>query len=180
VRIRAAERRDLTVLAEIERAAGEAFRDVGMAIIADEDPFTDEELEPYVRDGRAWVSVDHSDRPLAYLVARVVDGNLHVDQVSVHPDHARQGIGRVLLAHAETEAASEGISALTLTTFADVPWNAPYYERCGFRVVDEAQLTPGLAAIRQAEDELWQGRWPRVCMRRDVRQTTYAPPVPGR
>ncbi len=37
-----------------------------------------------------------------------------------------------------------GLPALTLTTFAEVPWNAPYYEPCGFRRLAEAEITPGL------------------------------------
>jgi hypothetical protein len=49
-----------------------------------------------------------------------------------------------------------------------VPWSAPYYARCGFRVLDEAELTPGLRAIRHREAELGLDRWPRVCMRRDL------------
>ena len=57
---------------------------------------------------------------------------------------------------------------ITVTTFVVVPWNAPYHERCGFRVLAGADLTPGQSAIRQAEDELWHGRWPRVAMRRDI------------
>jgi hypothetical protein len=30
-------------------------------------------------------------------------------------------------------AQRHGLAALTLTTFTDVPWNMPYYERLGFR-----------------------------------------------
>jgi hypothetical protein len=63
---------------------------------------------------------------------------------------------------------AEGIAALTLTTFSQVPWNAPYYERCGFRCLDEAELTPGLRAIRRHEAEMGLDRWPRLCMRRDL------------
>jgi len=44
-----------------------------------------------------------------------------------------------------------GLPALTLTTFAYVPWNAPCYARCGFRVLDDAEITPGLRAIREQE-----------------------------
>jgi hypothetical protein len=53
-----------------------------------------------------------------------------------------------------------------------VPWNAPYYVRCGFRVLDDAEVTPGLRAIRRREAEMGLDRWPRVCMRRDI-------PAPG-
>jgi GNAT superfamily N-acetyltransferase len=106
--------------------------------------------------------VDSADRPVAYLVAEPVDGALHVEQVSVHPAHARSGIGRALL----DEVGAAG--PLTLTTFADVPWNAPYYARLGFRVLPESEWTPGLRAIRAREAAIGLDRWPRVCMRREV------------
>ena len=64
--------------------------------------------------------------------------------------------------------AATGVPALTLTTFTDVPWNAPYYVRCGFRILADAQLTPGLRAIRDREAAHGLDRWPRVCMRRDL------------
>ena len=89
-------------------------------------------------------------------------------QVSVHPDCAHRRLGRALLDHAADHASADGLAALTLTTFASVPWNAPYYRRCGFRVLDDAELTPGLRVIRQREAELGLDRWPRVCMRRDL------------
>ncbi|MFE7895823.1 GNAT family N-acetyltransferase [Streptomyces sp. NPDC057412] len=157
---------ELGALQEIERAAGEVFRGVGMAEIADDEPFPPAVLEAYRRAGRAWVGCDRADRPVAYLVAEPVDGWLHVEQVSVHPDAARRGVGRALLAYAGERAREEGLSGLTLTTFTQVPWNAPYYERLGFRVVPENRLTPGLRAIRAREAELGLDRWPRVCMRR--------------
>lgn len=94
MRIREVRREELTALQEIERAAGQCFRDLGMHDIADEDPPTLSDLMGYHRVGRAWVGVDHDDHPVAYLIADLVDGNIHVDQVSVHPEHARRGIGR--------------------------------------------------------------------------------------
>ena len=139
-----------------------------MAEIADDELPSLEELDEYRRAGRAWVAVDGADRPVAYLIADRVDGNLHVEQVSVDPAHARQGIGRALIEHLAGLARAEGVPALTLTTFTDVPWNAPYYERCGFRRLAEDELTPGLRAIREREAEHGLDRWPRTCMRRDL------------
>jgi hypothetical protein len=66
------------------------------------------------------------------------------------------------------DAAGRGVPALTLTTFRDVPWNAPYYARIGFRVLVEAELTQGLRGIRDAEAAHGLDRWPRVCMRREL------------
>ncbi|SDJ60073.1 GNAT family N-acetyltransferase [Streptomyces indicus] len=169
MRIRPAAAADLPRLQEIERAAGEPFRALGMAAIAEDEPPALEVLEEFRAAGRAWVAVpEESDQPVAYLIAEPVDGALHVEQVSVHPSAARRGVGRALLDHAAGYARASGCGALTLTTFAEVPWNAPYYRRLGFRVLDEAGLGPGLRKIRAYEGELGLDRWPRVCMRRPV------------
>jgi GNAT superfamily N-acetyltransferase len=162
-------------LAEIERAAGACFRDVGMAEIAADEPPSAAELAPFLRADGAWVAVDATDNPVGYLVAAPVDDALHVEQVSVHPTHARHGVGRRLLAHAAAVAAERGLAAVTLTTFVEVPWNAPYYLRCGFRPLADGELTAGLRVIRAREAVHGLDRWPRVCMRRDLRPT-----APGR
>ena len=166
--IRSARVDDLPVLGDIERAAGAAFRDLGMAAVADADPLTMSELTRFQVDGRAWVGADEADVPVAYLLVEVVDGNGHVDQVSVHPDHARQGLGRRLLDAADRWAVRCGLSALTLTTYADVPWNAPYYARLGFAIVAEVDLSEGLRRIRQREEASGLAAWPRVVVRRPV------------
>lgn len=179
MRIRSARRSDLRLLQDIERAAGEPFRTLGMTSVADDDPPPLDLLENYRRAGRCWVATDPlsttGDRPLAYVIADPVDGALHIEQISVDPAAARRGIGRALIGHLAGLAPGQGLTALTLTTFSDVPWNAPYYARIGFRVLAEAELTDGLRAIRGEEAQHGLDRWPRVCMRRDLLPT--GPPV---
>jgi ribosomal protein S18 acetylase RimI-like enzyme len=166
--IRPARRGDLAALCDLERAAGQRFRAVGMADVADDDPPSIAELAAYQHDGRAWVTTDRADNVVAYLLLTVVDGNAHVDQLSVHPAYARRGLGRALLDTAVVWAAQRGLAALTLTTFANVPWNAPYYQRLGFDVVDDDQMSTGLLRIREHEAALGLARWPRVTMRRPI------------
>lgn len=168
MRIREVRIDELPLLQDIERAAGLCFRDIGMPEIADDEPLPLDELTRYQRAGTAWVAVDEADAPVAYLIAEHVDGNLHVEQVSVHPDSARRGIGRSLLEHLAERAETHGVPALTLTTFTDVPWNAPYYARCGFQPLDDDLLGPGLKEIRAREADHGLDRWPRVVMRRAV------------
>lgn len=158
--IRLAREDDLPRLREVERAAGRAFAALGMIEIAEDEPPSLETLRAYVRARQAWV---HGDPAVAYLLAEPVDGELHIEQVSVHPDHAGRRIGRDLIAYVAGLAGT----AVTLTTFADVPWNAPYYERLGFRRLAEAELTEGLRRIRRREAEHGLERWPRVTMRYD-------------
>lgn len=166
--IRLARPDDLPALIDIEREAGSLFRALDMAAIADDDPGSEAELAVYQSDGRAWVSVDDADRPVAYLVAEVVDGHAHVEQVSVRPSHARRGLGSALIETLAEWAAARGLPALTLTTFAAVPWNAPYYERLRFRVLADAEIGAGLRAIRRAEAARGLDAWPRVAMVRPL------------
>ncbi|MFF3544407.1 GNAT family N-acetyltransferase [Streptomyces platensis] len=161
---------ELPALRAIERAAGEPFRALGMAAVADDEPPSIEQLTEFQRAGRALAAYEKAGpgegrrRPVGYLLWEPVDGCTHVEQVSVHPDYAHRGIGRALIDRARGDG---GRVALTLTTFTEVPWNAPYYARIGFRVLPEAELTPGLRAIRAHEAALGLDRWPRVAMRRE-------------
>lgn len=168
MRIRAVRADELALLQDIERSAGECFRSVGMPEIAGDEPPPLPELARYQQAGLAWVAVDEADRPLAYLIAEHVDGNLHIEQVSVHAAAARRGIGRALIGHLADFAADAGAPALTLTTFAEVAWNAPYYERCGFRRLAAEAVGPDLRAIRVQEAARGYDRWPRVCMIRPL------------
>ncbi|NAZ83575.1 GNAT family N-acetyltransferase, partial [Kineococcus sp. R8] len=105
-------------------------------------------------------------RAAGYLLLDVVDGAGHVEQVSVHPAHGRRGLGRALLASAATWALGHGLGALTLTTYADVPWNAPLYSRLGFRILRPHEQGPQLRALRRHEADSGLDAWPRVAMRR--------------
>ncbi|MGP3988310.1 GNAT family N-acetyltransferase [Streptomyces sp. 3N207] len=167
--IRAGTARELGRLQEIERAAGRWFRDLGMDEIADDEPPSTECLREFAEAGGLWVATDATDGPpVAYVLTEPVDGCLHIEQLSVHPDRARRGIGRALLDHLTARAAADRMPALTLTTFTDVPWNAPYYARLGFRTLAAHELGPELREIRVRETKAGLDRWPRVCMRREV------------
>ncbi|MEJ5946963.1 GNAT family N-acetyltransferase [Pseudokineococcus basanitobsidens] len=170
--VRTARHEDLTAIQGVEVAAGALFATVGMDAIAEDDPPSLEELADYQRNGRAWVSVDDRDVPVGYLLIDVVDGNAHVEQVTVHPAHARRGRGRELLDVAEAWAAASGRTALTLTTFADVEWNAPYYRRLGFRDMTPDEVGDELRAVRVREAAHGLDAWPRVSMVRPVRATS--------
>jgi GNAT superfamily N-acetyltransferase len=166
--IRAATRDDIARLQAIEVAAGAAFVDVGMPDIAGDDPLATEVLAAYVDAARAWVATDADDDAVAYVVVDLVDGHAHVEQVSVHPDAARQGLGRRLLDHVAAWAAERGMSAVTLTTFRDVPWNAPYYARCGYRILRDDERGPELVALMQHEADAGLDPAQRVAMLREV------------
>lgn len=153
---------DIPALGGIERAAGEMFREVGMPEIADDDPLPEDELAAGVAAGRLWVAVDGG--PIAYLLAMRLGAGAHIEQVTVAPSHARRGIGARLVAACVAWAEACGADAVTLTTFRDVPWNGPYYERLGFRVVPDEAVGEEIRALVEAERRAGLHRWPRVVM----------------
>ncbi|WP_082403799.1 GNAT family N-acetyltransferase [Saccharothrix sp. NRRL B-16348] len=157
---------ELPLLPPIERASGEPFREFGMPEIADDDPMPLSTLAHL----HVWVAAD--PHPIAWAAVEEVDGAAHVEQLCVHPDHSRRGIGAALLDHVERWAATRGLAALTLTTFRDIPWNGPYYRRLGFH--DVADLTPGLAAVVAAETARGLDPATRVCLRRPLRNGVRA------
>ncbi|MDZ8276201.1 GNAT family N-acetyltransferase [Microbacterium aquimaris] len=108
--------------------------------------------------------------------AQVVEAEAlcHLEQMSVRGSAARRGIGTALLEAALETAASRGHTEMTLRTFVEPPFNAPFYARHGF-----VERTPGrsgpLAEILHAERDL-DRLGPRVVMGVALR----APRVPVR
>jgi GNAT superfamily N-acetyltransferase len=114
------------------------------------------------------VAVDERDAALGFVRLEMLDGDPHVEQVSVHSDCAGRGIGAALLAAAEQLARARGHRRMTLTTFRDVPWNGPYYTRLGWSTLRAADLPPELAATRQHERDLGLDEWPRQAMAKNL------------
>jgi GNAT superfamily N-acetyltransferase len=163
--IRSARPDDLAMLPVIEHAAAVHFRTTPYAYLADDDPVSAgvDLAQEYV-----WVAVDPDDHPIAFAIVHLLDESVHLHELDVHPDYARQGLGRRLITTVADWARARGARALTLTTFADVPWNGPYYARLGFRTLDLATLSPGLQAVRQSEAEAGLPTAYRICMQLDL------------
>ena len=132
---------------------------------------TIEQLAAYAEQARSWVVsiVDHGvERVVGYVVVDLVDGQVHVEQISIDPGAQGRGLGRALLDRVDEFARGRGCTAVTLTTFTDVPWNAPLYEHLGFRTLDTDQIGPELAALVEAEAAHGLDPDQRVVMRREV------------
>jgi GNAT superfamily N-acetyltransferase len=153
---------------EIEIAAGRLFAEIGMHDVAEDGAHETEVLAGYVAGGRAWVA-ERDDTVCAYALADVLDGAAHLEQVTVHPDYGRQGIGGRLIEAVADWARGQGFGTLTLLTFRDVAWNGPYYRRLGFVDLVDSELGPELAALRAHEAELGLNVSIRGAMRRALR-----------
>ena len=152
--IRLATSADAELMPDVERSSGEAFRQLSdLAWIADDEVTSAERHAALIQQGTVWVAVDQDGLVLGFLSAEIRRDALHIWQMSVRSDQQRKGIGKQLIAAAETCARDKKLSALTLTTFLSVPWNAPFYESCGFARVDPGShgvLSTTLRAEEQA------------------------------
>ena len=163
--ISAARPDDLPLLATVELAAARLLRGHAPESVLAETT-SQEELEDAQRRGHLWVALAE-DVPVGFAHVKVLEpGVAHLDELDVHPDHGRRGLGKRLVTAVCEWAASAGYQSVTLATFRDVPWNMPFYARLEFEVIPSNELTPALLAV--VRDEARRGLDParRVMMRR--------------
>ena len=165
--IRAAVRADAPLMRQVEIVSGQRFREVGLDAIADHEPPPAAVFEAYAASGRAWVAVAPGSDVVGFVIFDIVDGAAHIEQVSVVPTHQGKGVGRALIELVRRWAVENGLPALSLTTFNDVPWNRPLYEHLGFRVLAAEEIGPGLRAVMATEAAHGLDPASRVAMRKD-------------
>ena len=116
---------ELTLLPALEAAADTVFEPLGIAPLPG--PGTPEEF------ARALVVLVAGDPPVGLCR---IDGigatKAHLEQLSVHPNHAGRGIGRALLRAGCDWAKAHDFDEITLATYRDVSWNGPFYASEGF------------------------------------------------
>ena len=151
----------------IERQASQRFQGTPEAWIAADPPAPAALLADRRDAGGLWVATLEGDRPVAAIRFRPLDDNLYIEQLDVLPAHAGRRLGAALLDRAEILAREAGLGALLLSTFRDVPWNAPWYRRIGFEVIEV--LPSSLESIRRDHIARGLDESRRVFMRRRVR-----------
>jgi GNAT superfamily N-acetyltransferase len=157
------------LLPAIERSAGTLFAGLPkLSHLADGPVIALAEHRWFLEDGWTWVAEDPAGTIAGFLCAERLAGNLHVSELSVHRTAQGQGLGRALLEAAIDHARQAGAPAVTLTTFREVAWNAPFYARLGF-VMLEAE-TAGETLQRILAEEVTHGMPPgsRCAMRLEL------------
>lgn len=94
-----------------------------------------------------------ADRVIGFAATRRHARELHLHELSVATAFQRRGIGATLLGALKIDARNAGIRAITLHTYRDIAWNAPFYARRGFEIVADLTAYPRLAAGHAAAVE---------------------------
>jgi len=158
-RIRPVRPDELPLLPPLEAAADTLFEPLGIGPLPG--PSTPQQF------GAALVVLVAGEPPVGLCRIDAVGDLAHLEQLSVHPDHTRRGLGRSLLRAAVEWAASHGYDELTLCTYRDVAWNGPFYASEGF--VEDGAADDWLTAHGLPPEEPVLSRFgARVLMRRTL------------
>lgn len=90
------------------------------------------------------LSATLGDEVIGFAAAGRVGRDLHLHELSVMRAHQGRRIGSTLLEALAIDARNSGISAITLSTYRDIAWNAPFYARHGFVEVENLEGRPHL------------------------------------
>jgi GNAT superfamily N-acetyltransferase len=150
-RIRAARRKDVDYLPQIERDAARRFAPFGIEEAMAGPGVPLELLVQRQRCGQLWVALDRADHPVGFAVASVVDDHGHLDELDVLVRHGGRGLGTRLVKVVCRWAYRARLSGVTLSTLRTIPWNEPFYSRLGFEVVPENELSDNMIRLRQLE-----------------------------
>ncbi len=166
--IRLARDEDLNALPDIECEAAIRFAPYGLAEPLSNILTSIVSLREGLQADRLWVAADGDDRPVGFARAGVVGENAHLDELDVRPAHGQRGLGTALVETVCDWAKDSGYRAVTLATLRHIPWNAPWYQRLGFRVLEAHELTAALSDLLHEEIQHGLPADQRVAMRRDL------------
>ncbi len=142
--MRPARAADLPGLADIENSGDPMFREIGIVF-----PPGPAVIELMIEKGAEIVVA--GDPPVGFAAVEEVDGAAHLEQISVLGRLTGRGIGVRLLEEVKARSAAAGSPGVSLLTFRDVPWNAPWYARHGFAELPEERWGAGIRSYWDAE-----------------------------
>jgi predicted N-acetyltransferase YhbS len=159
---------DAQAIRTIEFEAGQRFASVGMAGIADAPPMELDIVNRKIDAQQIVVAVAADGSCVGFVMFEPQPARFYVQELDVLTSHAGQRIGAALIEQVAQRALAQQVMQLVLSTFREVPWNAPYYRRLGFHDIDEADLDAALIARRDAHIARGLDESRRVFMRRDL------------
>lgn len=101
-----------------------------------------------IAKGRSLAAL-HGEEIIGFAAIGPAGRELHLSELSVARAHQRCGVGSLLIRAMMIDARNSGYRAVTLNTYRDIPWNAPFYARFGFVEVENFEGRPHLVESHQ-------------------------------
>ena len=165
-KIQHAKENDIPLLDAIEAAAGTIFPhgSIPENILAERVPY--DIFVDAINQGNLLVALGSDQTPVGFAFWQNVEGSALLALIEVHPLHGQKGIGRALVLQIMNQVMKAGFQHLYLTTFANIPWNAPFYQKIGFVLLGEEEQPDFIKDI--LIEERGKGLSNRVAMRYSI------------
>ena len=171
--VRLASTRDVACIQAIDSSATRKYGGIPELedLATNQEPL--EKVQEWLQLGRVYL-VEDSQKPVGFVAAHMVDiAVLYIDEIAVLLEHQGQGMGAMLLS-AVFEWAMEELgdngnhcARVSLITYADVPWNGPWYRKHGFKEVKPEIIGPwhvDKMTVDAEERDLVRPGYRRCCM----------------
>jgi len=171
--IRLARKGDIKAIKEIELKSAVRFKGTGLIDDLLDHHFEQGLLKELIGDGQVWVAepiflaapaapADQSQGsqsvnpqgPVGFAIATVLGPVAYLEEVDVLPSHGRRGLGRRLVETVADWARGRNFPHLTLSTFLNIAWNAPFYSTMGFEKLPKNQWSKEIEEIYMLEQKL--------------------------
>lgn len=121
-------------------------------------------LRTAVSECRLWVACDSNDVAVAFAFTDMIGDSAYLEEIDVHPNYMRQGIGTRLMQVVIEWARQRGCRELRLVTFSHLAWNAPFYAGLGFRTLQGEEIDADYQQIIDDDAEVGIDARKRVVM----------------
>jgi predicted N-acetyltransferase YhbS len=152
----------------IEYDAAQRFADIDMVGIATARPMDAGFVRRKITASEIVVAVEGAGHCVGFVMFVQMGAGFYIEELDVLSAWAGRRIGAALIERVAELARVAGAQRLLLSTFRDVPWNAPYYRRLGFSTIADANLDERLRALRAAHVARGLDESKRVFMWREV------------
>lgn len=109
-------------------------------------------VEGIVNDS-LFIALTDNGRVQGFILVRHFQDLALLSKVDVRPQLMRRGVGTQLINTALEKLPSWGHSHLWLTTFANMPWTVPFYEKFGFSIIPHEHQPEMIQTILAQEKE---------------------------
>jgi ribosomal protein S18 acetylase RimI-like enzyme len=99
-------------------------------------PFPDEQFLRYIQSGAPTVVIEQKGKPIgyySYLVGQ--NGKMHISAMVIDPAHQSSGIGKMVMAKLEEDAAKQGVRVLEVFVQENNAQSLAFTRSLGFREV---------------------------------------------
>jgi GNAT superfamily N-acetyltransferase len=140
--IRLARPSDLAAVRGIENSVAAMARGAIMDFPANIAPNARGDLMTAIERRLMWVSLWNADgaEVTGFLFAEPSLAGLYLRELAVATPAQRRGHGKALMLAGIAGARERGDALVMLTTQRNLPWNAPFYARLGFAIVEDEAI----------------------------------------